>query len=52
MTAQLKREDYKKIKRMDRQQMSDYLQRIYHRGYEVGLKVSTGKVGENNDKKA
>lgn len=34
----LKREDYKNIKRMDRQQMDAYLQRIYMRGYEAGAK--------------
>ena len=34
----LKREDYKNIKRMDRQQMDAYLQRIYIRGYEAGAK--------------
>lgn len=36
----LKRDDYKAIKRMDRQQMDAYLQRIYMRGYEAGSKKS------------
>jgi len=34
----LKREDYKNIKRMDRQQMDAYLQRVYMRGYDAGAK--------------
>lgn len=35
----LRREDYKAIKRMDRQQMDAYLQRIYMRGYEAGAGI-------------
>lgn len=34
------REDYKAVKRMDKKQMEDYLQRIYRRGYEAGLKAA------------
>ena len=51
MSIQLKREDYKKIKRMDRQQMAAYLQRVFHRGYEAGLKVSAGKALEAKNEK-
>lgn len=35
----LKREDYKAIKRMDRQQMEEYLKKIYQRGYEAGAGI-------------
>ena len=37
----LKRNDYKAIKHMNREQMDEYLRRIYKRGYEAGLKAST-----------
>ncbi|MDF2984917.1 MAG: hypothetical protein K0R50_427 [Eubacterium sp.] len=32
----MKREDYKAIKRMDKLQMEEDLQRIYRRGFEAG----------------
>lgn len=32
----IRREDYKAVKRMNREQMSDYLNRIYQRGIEAG----------------
>ena len=32
----IKRDDYKAIKRMDREEMSAYLQRVYMRGYKAG----------------
>ncbi|MCF8017809.1 MAG: hypothetical protein K9L62_00290 [Vallitaleaceae bacterium] len=40
----LKREDYKSIKRMDRQHMHEYLNRVYMRGYEAGLRKSAGST--------
>ena len=33
----MKREDYKAVKHMDKEQMSKYLTRIYTRGYEKGF---------------
>lgn len=38
----LRREDYKTVKHMDKAQMETYLQRIYMRGYEAGVKSVTG----------
>ena len=35
----IKRDDYKAIKRMDRIQLSDYLIRVWKRGYEAGKKA-------------
>ena len=34
----MKREDYKKVKSMNRLQLTVYLSRIWQRGYEAGLK--------------
>lgn len=36
----MKRDDYKAIKRMDREQMTAYLKRVYMRGYEAGCKAT------------
>lgn len=36
-TNLLRREDYKAIKRMDKVQMTAYLQRVYRRGYDAGV---------------
>lgn len=38
-TASLRREDYKAIKHMDKAQLTNYLSRIYMRGYEAGQKA-------------
>ena len=35
----IKRDDYKAIKRMDRIQLSEYLSRVWKRGYEAGQKA-------------
>lgn len=35
----IKRDDYKAIKRMDRIQLSEYLTRVWKRGYEAGKKA-------------
>ena len=35
----IKREDYKAVKHMNKDQMEYYLQRIYQRGYEDGVKA-------------
>ena len=34
--AQMKREDYKAVKRMDKQQLTAYLQKVYQRGFAAG----------------
>jgi hypothetical protein len=36
----MNRDDYKAVKRMDKKQMEEYLQRIYKRGYEAGLRAA------------
>lgn len=36
---QLRREDYKTIKHMDKAQLTAYLQHVYRRGYEAGGKA-------------
>lgn len=40
----LKREDYKAIKHMNKDQMEYYLERIYQRGYEDGVKAMAKQV--------
>ena len=35
----MRREDYKAIKRMDKAQMERYLNSVYRRGYEAGVKA-------------
>lgn len=35
----MKREDYKAVKHMDKAKMESYLQRIYQRGYQAGVKA-------------
>ena len=37
---QMKRDDYKAIKHMDKATLTAYLKRIYTRGYEAGLKAA------------
>lgn len=54
MNNRLRREDYKKIKAMNREQMSAYLQRVWKRGYDAGReskmpKVSVENGGSNNE---
>ena len=39
MPTMLKREDYKAIKHMNKDQMEYYLEHIYQRGYEDGVKA-------------
>lgn len=39
-TPQMRREDYKAVKHMDKAQMTAYLQRIYRRGYAAGFKAA------------
>ena len=42
--AMLKREDYKAIKHMNKDQMEYYLERIYQHGYEDGVKSMAKQV--------
>ena len=35
----MNRKDYKAVKHMDKQQLTEYLQRLYRRGYDAGLKA-------------
>lgn len=52
MSNGLKRADYKNIKAMNRTQLSDYLSRIWRRGYEAGLKSTVGNIEPPPKKKA
>jgi hypothetical protein len=36
----MKRDDYKAVKRMCREEMARYLQRVYQRGYRAGLEAA------------
>lgn len=38
--AQMRREDYKAVKRMDKVQLVNYLGQIYTRGYNAGYKAA------------
>ena len=40
----LKREDYKDIKHMNREDLTKYLYRIYRRGFDDGVESTKGKV--------
>jgi len=40
----LKREDYKTIKHMNREDMTKYLYRIYRRGFDAGVESTKGTV--------
>ena len=40
----LKREDYKAIKHMNREDMTKYLYRVYRRGFDAGVESTKGKV--------
>ncbi len=40
----MKRDDYRRVKGMDRAAMTAYLDRIYQRGYEAGLAAGSGKL--------
>lgn len=42
--AMMKRDDYRRVKGMDRAAMTAYLDRIYQRGYEAGLAAGSGKL--------
>lgn len=40
----LKREDYKVIKHMNREDMQEYLYRLWRRGFAAGVESTKGKV--------
>lgn len=44
MPNQMKRDDYRAVKRMNREQMSAYLTRIYERGYMAAMKQMNEKA--------
>lgn len=44
---QMKREDYKAIKHMDRAQLTAYLKRVYRRGFDAGVKTMAEKTGHS-----
>jgi len=47
----LNRKEYKDIKKMDHNQMSDFMERIYMRGFEAGKKSASG-LSEEETKEA
>ena len=40
---QMKREDYKAVKHMNKERLTAYLQRVYMRGFNAGAVSSVGK---------
>ena len=40
----MRREDYKAVKHMDKAQMERYLQTVYQRGYDAGVKAVIAKT--------
>jgi len=40
----MKREDYKAIKHMGKEQLTAYLARVYRRGYEAGVKALASEM--------
>lgn len=47
----LNRKEYKDIKKMDHSQMSNFMEKIYMRGYEAGKKSASG-LSEEETKEA
>ena len=47
MPTQMKRDDYKAVKRMDRIQMTEYVKTVYKRGYDAGFKAAAPKKAES-----
>ena len=45
----MKREDYKAIKHMNKQQLTAYLQRVFMRGYEAGQKAIAPVAAVENE---
>lgn len=40
----MRREDYKAVKRMDKAKMEKYLQTVYQRGFDAGVKSAIAKT--------
>ena len=45
----LTRNDYKKIKNMNREQLSDYLARMWKRGYDTGIKATNSSMSTDKN---
>lgn len=43
----MKREDYKAIKHMDKAQLTAYLERVYRRGFDAGVRAMAEKTGHS-----
>ena len=43
----MRREDYRAVKRMDRIQMSEYVVRIYQRGFKAGMQAAANASNED-----
>lgn len=44
VTAMMKREDYKAVKHMDKARLERYLETIYQRGYQAGVKAMAEQI--------
>ena len=45
LAGQMRREDYKTIKHMDKVALAAYLSRVWKRGYDAGIKAAQAKTG-------
>lgn len=43
----MNREDYKAVKHMDKAQLTAYLERVYRRGFDAGVKAMAEKAGHS-----
>lgn len=50
MMPPMSREDYKRVKHMDKATMTQYLYAVWKRGYEAGIESVTGAAGMNEGK--
>ncbi len=44
LAGQMRREDYKAIKRMDKVALASYLSRVWKRGYDAGIKAAEAQT--------
>lgn len=49
---QIKRDDYRAIKKMNKPQLTAYLSRIWRRGYEEGLKANKITISKSATEEA
>lgn len=47
----LKRDDYRKVKQMNKEQLNAYLEKIWYQGYDAGLKAQMAKRKSKEDDK-